>query len=171
MSNRITIHHMQKCSSWIDYFEIHPEGPTIILHSDDVGVAKVLVRIFSALADGRIDGVNLGTELPVAFSPRINSLALRATLDTRQPRKTVIFLAMDSEGAIFEWRQSRASWESSANQLLPIQRVSSPNHRPFGQEFGSDAQIIVSINEYLPRNLEDVHITFANKRASRRHPR
>ena len=106
----------------------------------------------------------------VAFSPRIKSLSLRATLDTGQPRKTVVYLALHSEGATFEWRQSRAGWESRANQLLPMQRGSSPNRHTFGQELGSDAQIIVSVSEYLPRNLEDVHIEFAVKRDSSRRP-
>lgn len=149
---------MEACSSWIDYFEIYPEGPTIILHSDDASLLKRMVRIFSGLADGRRNEAEVGQEVPLVFSPRIKSLTLRATLDTQQPRKTVVLLAMDPKGAIFEWRQSRAGWDKSLNRLLPIPRIVSPSHKCFGEEFGSDAQIVVSLSEYLPRDLKDVHL-------------
>jgi hypothetical protein len=158
------IHTMEECSSWIDYFELYPEGPTIILHSDDPSLVKHLVRIFSGLADGRRDEADLRQEVPVVFSPRIRSLTLRATLDTQQPRKRVVLLATDPKGAIFEWRQSRAGWDSSASQLLPVPRVSFPSHQDFVNGFGSDALIVVSLSEYMPRNLEDVHLYPTAKR-------
>jgi hypothetical protein len=126
-----------------------------------------LVRIFSALAERRRTEADF-REIPVVFSPRIKSLTLRATLDVQQPRKTVVFLATDPKGAIFEWRQSRQGWDSSTNQLLPIPRTNSPSHHYCGNEFGSDALIVVSLNEYKPRNLQDIRLDPVNPRPAAR---